>query len=135
MSICSAQDVERKWGGKMRSIDADELAKELKELYYDGECNKPSEMSQNYDYWSGVQDRTDYILSCIEDAPTIDAVPVVHGKWSNAQTFSSSVLFRNGEIMREEQCSVCGRWNTRLNRMIKTNYCPHCGAKMDGGTE
>ena len=25
-------------------------------------------------------------------------------------------------------CSCCGRYS-----LLQTNYCPHCGAKMDGG--
>lgn len=51
-------------------------------------------------------------IDAINGLPTID--PVKHGKWIN-----------------EETCSVCGEsvlYDTDL-----CNYCPNCGAKMDGG--
>ena len=50
----------------------------------------------------------------MEDAPTVDAVEVVHGRWKIVD-FAGSV-----------QCSVCGEISD------ESNYCPNCGAKMDG---
>lgn len=50
----------------------------------------------------------------IEDVagcPTVDAVPVVHGRWI------------------DEHCSECGAY---VFHGDVANYCPHCGAKMDG---
>lgn len=48
--------------------------------------------------------------------PTVDAVPVVHGEWTD----------KDGGIAT---CSVCGdRWGV-WNVM---KYCPNCGARMDG---
>lgn len=51
----------------------------------------------------------------IGNAPTIDAVPVRHGGWEKNDDYT---------------CSLCGY------RMVigdgAYNYCPHCGAKMDG---
>ena len=60
----------------------------------------------------------------MEEAPTVDAVPVVHGYWeqSNDNTFLSPCY----------QCSICGRKiNTFGDPIKKAPYC-HCGAKMDG---
>lgn len=47
--------------------------------------------------------------------PAADVEPVRHGTW-NGKTLSTFV------------CSCCGRYS-----LLQTNYCPHCGAKMDGG--
>jgi len=50
--------------------------------------------------------------------PTIDAVPVVHGEW---------VIDLRGNWA----CSICGNDPYHYN-MENMNYCPNCGAKMDG---
>ena len=49
------------------------------------------------------------------ELPAADVVPVVHGWWK-----------RYGRNLGE--CSNCGEI---VN--IRYNYCPNCGAKMDGG--
>lgn len=56
-------------------------------------------------------------LEMIGCMPTIDAVPVVHGKWIE-EKFSFPA------------CSVC---DEPIVIVAPTNYCPNCGAKMDGG--
>lgn len=69
------------------------------------------------------QSEWEEIEEAIDAAPTADVVPVVHGWWNATET-----------------CSLCGEkstegldattWNYWL-----PNYCPHCGAKMDGGVD
>lgn len=50
--------------------------------------------------------------------PSVDAVPVVHGKWVNVI----------GGFFEMGRCSVCGgQWPTAGG----LNFCPNCGAKMD----
>lgn len=63
----------------------------------------------------------DGLLSDIENAPTVDAVPVVHGRWIKGG-------YACGE--NEYKCSACGEteWRTGCARM---KYCMCCGAKMD----
>lgn len=51
--------------------------------------------------------------------PTIDAVPVVHGEWKRSHS-------------NWGECSACGEHNKYLKRW---NYCPNCGARMDGGED
>ena len=58
-------------------------------------------------------------LAIIIAAPTIDAAPVVHGKWE----VSMSPFW-------DAKCSECG---FRTKTDWKWRYCPECGAKMDGG--
>lgn len=57
----------------------------------------------------------------IDEAPTVDAVPVVHGRWE-AEVDEDEDW---GE-MEYHKCSVCGKF-----RFWETNYCPSCGATMD----
>lgn len=60
----------------------------------------------------------------LEKLPVADVAPVVHGRWSDAGF---------GELPKHAPygwaCSVCGGISFN-NEYI---YCPHCGAKMDGG--
>jgi rRNA maturation endonuclease Nob1 len=52
---------------------------------------------------------------------TVDAVEVVHGEWGEIYTC-------HGERLWGYRCSQCEADNSE-----KSNYCPNCGAKMDGG--
>lgn len=67
------------------------------------------------------------LMGCIEDAPTIEAEPVKHGRWVEKPLDN----FRKVEV----QCSMCG-WRGVDNYdsyvdICDFNYCPNCGAKMD----
>ena len=57
------------------------------------------------------------VYELIRDAPAADVAPVRHGRWVDTDSEFA-------------QCSLCkypvyAAWNA-------TNYCPNCGAKMDG---
>lgn len=54
----------------------------------------------------------------IDDAPTIDAEPVRHGKW---ERYSARIA---GWV----KCSECGNMEPPL---CASSFCEHCGAKMD----
>ena len=92
----------------MRLIDADALAKDI-ETY-----NRP--LCDDYHMKGYVLDQ---IITDIKNAPTVEAVPVVHGHWQNI-----------GDL-RDAQCSVCGKWLDVLQGSADMNYCPNCGSKMD----
>lgn len=55
----------------------------------------------------------------MEEAPAVDAVPVVHGLW----------IYFNCVGNGRYQCSECFHW---VDAGLDRNYCPNCGAKMDG---
>lgn len=61
------------------------------------------------------------MVMVIDDAPTVEAAPVVHGRWIKGG-------YACGE--NEYKCSACGEteWRTGCKRM---KYCMYCGAKMD----
>ena len=64
----------------------------------------------------------------INAMPTVDAVPVRHGKWVQRFIKIGGQVFKHGM-----QCSVCAE--PALDNEgddYLTNYCPNCGAKMDG---
>lgn len=50
-------------------------------------------------------------------APTIDAVPVRHGRW----------IDEHGSLL--PRCSECGEYSDDADTR-SGNYCPNCGAKM-----
>lgn len=62
-----------------------------------------------------------WLQQCINDAPTIEVAEIVHGKWEKVRGFT-------GFFTWEVQCSICG-----VPQDNKSNFCPNCGAKMDGG--
>ena len=59
----------------------------------------------------------------INSIPAADVAPVVHGRWVTH--------YRSGTPVAEGYVSTCcDMWNNR-----KSDYCPNCGAKMDGGVK
>lgn len=66
------------------------------------------------------------IVDMIEDAPGCGAEPVRHGEWSDYRINGYDGL----HPVYETQCSLCGGYARFTYR-----FCPHCGARMDGGTD
>jgi Zn finger protein HypA/HybF involved in hydrogenase expression len=64
----------------------------------------------------------------IEDAPAVDAAPVVHGRWGEYESFSLT------PSMNGCPCSVC-KTHFSPSSIILMKYCPNCGAKMNGGND
>lgn len=67
----------------------------------------------------------------IENAPTID--PVRHGKWE----FCSQDIYGMSGYFKCSSCySMLPTDHSRTNykQKVPFDYCPYCGAKMDGGT-
>ena len=68
----------------------------------------------------------------IFNPPAVEAEPVRHGRWIDLglEGDFSWQLDGRGSCWRVYECSEC---YGRLCGTPKTNYCPKCGAKMDGG--
>ena len=63
------------------------------------------------------------VLDIVEDSPTVDAVEVVHGRWEPRK---DAIGFVCCSVCHD--CNIYGDWADGK----KWNYCPNCGAKMDG---
>lgn len=61
------------------------------------------------------------VISLLKNAPAADVVEVVHAKWI---PFHSEAA---GDI---QYCSACD-----IGFDARMDYCPHCGARMDGWME
>lgn len=61
----------------------------------------------------------------IKDAPAADVAPVVHGRWEMRPT---GMATDTGPEYKA-YCTVCNE----PNKQYQPPFCPHCGAKMDGG--
>lgn len=100
-----------------RLVDADELWKQMKELHEKRaeEANMTGDRVVCVTWHDAV--------TLIKNAPTVDAEPVRHGRWI-------------GDI-----CSECGKDalcdcdKYEIYGTMHSDYCPHCGCKMDEAEE
>lgn len=100
----------------MRLVDADAL----RDAMYHEAFETDSDM-QRWD--SGCWIRYKMFEKAIESAPTID--PVKHGKWIyNLPKFT---WIGNAIDYRRWKCSECEEGSEN-----NSDYCPNCGARMDG---
>ena len=99
----------------MRLIDAYALMDQVKALH------KAVDTSAiNTDYDTGFHSATSTVQGLIAYMPTVDAVPVVHGR---------CVYVRDDELIDHYECSVCHKYIPQ--EYTYWHYCPNCGAKMD----
>lgn len=64
----------------------------------------------------------------LKKIPAADVVPVVHGRWDDSGRYT----FPSGDVA--VRCTNCGCALTESEYHLNNwNYCPVCGAKMDGG--
>lgn len=60
----------------------------------------------------------------IRNRPAADVAPVRHGRWIEHKHFH-----HDNYIDSTYECSEC-----KVEEPFTSNYCPNCGAKMDGET-
>ena len=82
--------------------------------------------------------RVDEITNCIAEvvnSPTMDAVELKHGRWRE-KILVGGFAEEWGFVCSECGCTVSDRSNLGIGRYAsnnqRLNYCPNCGAKMDG---
>ena len=102
---------------EVRLIDANSLIKRLEAMKFDTDAIT-----------------IDGIIRALKEPSTVDAVPVAHGRWEDEH---------GGKYANPRyRCSICKeRALYKFERDLLdnwkgvqalTNYCPNCGAKMDG---
>ena len=97
-------------------VEREMISEGIRKYYYK---NPP-----NSSYEEGFDCGLDKAQRVILDAPAADVVEVRHGRWVSVQHKLARV------------CSVCNRDEPYKFADIDTDvydYCPNCGAKMDGG--
>ena len=62
-------------------------------------------------------------MEIVASPAAADVAPVVHAEW---------VVCGDGDNV-PWMCSHCGKTTAHKYKVIYGKYCPHCGAKMDGG--
>ena len=86
----------------------------------------PADIKDAEAYERGWNDAIDAI---IENAPTADVVEVKHGMWIEYNYPGAECVY----------CSKCKEEyypdDLLLGANDYPNFCPHCGAKMDGGKD
>lgn len=96
-----------------RLIDANALVKQLEKSheYHARNCREEVLLYRD--------------IRIINEQPTVDAVEVVHGRLIPSIAEVDCI------------CSVCrSEFDNLLSKALaKWNYCPNCGAKMDGGAD
>lgn len=117
----------------MRLIDADALIIKVRDLVEEYERRMP-EYSANDMLTSGKDaamkwgykaDGVEDALKLIIDAPIIKAETIKHGRW----------IFKNGYLGNTYYCSECEKavYLNKYGEPNLTDFCPDCGARMDGG--
>lgn len=99
-------------------LDRSSLVARMK--YYEEHTTEGS--GEHYAYSTALRE--------IRNAPAADVAKVVHGKWVHSRYDRSSGQF---DVVK---CSRCGLEAYAMAYHVRDgNYCPNCGAKMDGGNE
>lgn len=78
------------------------------------------------EYEQGYTDALDRVDDWMDTHPTVDAVEVVHGEW---------IMCDDENDCEYIECPLCGEqfYDGDNDTFDKPwNYCPNCGAKMDG---
>lgn len=101
----------------MRLINAEALEENIEQIdwYHLARNGEMVKGATSENGWYKEQD----IYNAIEEAPTIEAKPVVHGRWEHNSDRPDSLI-----------CSVC-KCGFDMWKHDPHNYCPNCGAKMD----
>ena len=80
----------------------------------------------------------------VRELPTADVQPVKHGEWIEKKVSRMKwVPYADDvnpdcvgiELMTEQKCSYCKRWTIKFTTHIELDYCPLCGARMDGDSD
>ena len=125
------------WKREKEFIDKSVLIKAIEEA----DCDVMADYGPEYGAEWGFS--REAIKNIVQDCPTAEVAEVRHGRWMTME-------YKYGENGREDEwiekpaeqgdcayCSLCNEF-AGLNgeeEYVLSNFCPNCGAKMDGGNE
>ncbi len=66
----------------------------------------------------------DSAVYALRNVPAADVAPVVHGRW-----------IEDHDYLKCPECGVMVKWDFTFFDIGNWNYCPNCGAMMDGGAD
>ena len=101
-------------------IEREALMRRIKEIHC-AEC----------DSYHGVRCRACWVddtLDYIDSEPAADVAPVRHGRWVDNHCTACGMM-----PMGDEMWEICDFEPPRFEKFM--DYCPNCGAKMDGGVD
>lgn len=74
--------------------------------------------------------RKDGVINLIENRPAADVVEVRCGEWVSELVTRCDWRGKKQQYYQPNSCNLCHEAVA-----VRTNYCPNCGAKMDGKGE
>lgn len=83
---------------------------------------------QCMDYGNALWSKSE-IKSIINEQPTVEAKPVVHGKW--IENTAGYYVCSNCRQLAKGDMTGC--FKDRKFRQERTDFCPRCGSDMRGG--
>lgn len=97
---------------KMALIEKGDIIRELRRI--------PGYLDEEREILIPLRD----VCGIINQIQEVDAAPVVHGHWIN----------HFDDLFPEDSTIECSECHEHTHYMPDDNYCPNCGAKMDGGS-
>ena len=104
--------------GRLIDVDKFKAVNRMKDDCAD--CDKELSGSKKACEFDRVYTKMDF-CGWLDDAPTVDAVTVVHGRWKEDPSGYGFWI-----------CSACGFVSEASAADMLYKFCPNCGAKMDG---
>lgn len=119
----------------MRLIDADKFTQEMKNRQTAVSVSVEHPITDRYftdkEHWEGVLLTFVEAKLTMDNMPTVDAVPVKHGRWKGNETCDAYDIAGAKTWAVKRKCSICGFTHKFIEAHMYYEFCPNCGAKMD----
>lgn len=102
----------------VRLIDANEVMQRNEEAFRKAQANPAENLVSVIQYHT--------VKEMVSSSPTVDAAPVVHGRWIEDDETARRYCSRCGFSIRDD-----ASYELYGDYQVKPKHCPECGAKMD----